>query len=135
MSNAFSVLVGGRSWDWLRELCRPLGVQAQLLDDSALPLLPPDTPSAGLPGLSLRDLSARPERPLLAGVGKALQSRAPQPLQLDGVNILCTPLVIEARSRAPARAGQPVIRRQVQVFENSALNVFCLPDVTICRPP
>ena len=49
MSNAFSVLVGGRSWDWLRELCRPLGVQAQLLDDSALPLLPPDTPSTDSP--------------------------------------------------------------------------------------
>jgi hypothetical protein len=44
MSNAFSVLVGGRSWDWLRELCRPLGVQAQLLDDACLPLLPPETP-------------------------------------------------------------------------------------------
>ena len=98
MSNAFSVLVGGRSWDWLRELCRPLGVQAQLLDDSALPLLPPDTPSAGTPGLSLRDLTARPERPLLAGVGKALQSRAPQPLQLDGVDILCTPLVTGGRA-------------------------------------
>jgi hypothetical protein len=42
---------------------------------------------------------------------------------------------VEARSNAPARAGQPAIRRQVQVFEYSALKVFCLPDVTICRPP
>src|SRR5690349_8383342 len=115
MSNAFSVLVGGRSWDWLRELCRPLGVQAQLLDDSALPLLPPDTPSAGQPGLSLRDLSARPDRPLLAGVGKALQSSTPQALQLEGVDILCTPLVIEGRalgvlaiSRGPRHSPPPV---------------------------
>ena len=120
MSNAFSVLVGGRSWDWLRELCRPLGVQAQLLDDSALPLLTPDTPSAGLPGLSLRDLSARPERPLLPGVGKALQSRAPQPLQLDGLDILCTPLVIEGRalgvlavSRIPRHSTAPVSGEQL----------------------
>jgi len=97
MSNAFSVLVGGRSWDWLRELCRPLGVQAQLLDDSAAALLPPETPSAGQPGLSLRDLSARSDRPLLSVVGRALQSRVPQPLQLEGADILCTPLVIEGR--------------------------------------
>jgi hypothetical protein len=120
MSNAFSVLVGGRSWDWLRELCRPLGVQAQLLDDSALPLLPPDTPSAAQPALSLRDLSARPERPLLAGVGKALQSRAPQPLQLDGVDILCTPLVVEGRalgvlavSHVPRHSPAPVSGEQL----------------------
>ena len=120
MSNAFSVLVGGRSWDWLRELCRPLGVQAQLLDDSALPLLPPDTPSAAQPGLSLRDLSARAERPLLAGVGKALQSRAPQPLQLDGVDILLTPLVVEGRalgilavSRGPRHSPAPVSGEQL----------------------
>ena len=96
MSNAFSVLVSGRSWDWLRELCRPLGVQAQLLDDSAAALLPPETP-AGPPGPSLRELAVQPERPLVAAVGKALQSRAPQALQVDGADILCTPLVVEGR--------------------------------------
>jgi hypothetical protein len=119
MSN-FSVLVGGRSWDWLRDLCRPLGVQAQLLDDSALPLLPPDTPSAAQPGLSLRDLCARPERPLLASVGRALQGRAPQALQLDGVDILCTPLVVEGRalgvlavSRTPRHSPAPVSGEQL----------------------
>ena len=119
-SNAFSVLVGGRSWDWLRELCRPLGVQAQLLGDSALPLLPPDSPSAGQPGLSLRDVSARPDRPLLAGVGKALQSRAPQLLHIDELDILCTPLVIEGRalgvlavSRVPRQSAAPVSGEQL----------------------
>ena len=47
MSNAFAVLVGSRSWDWLMELCRPLGVQAQLVDASSRPQLPPETPAAG----------------------------------------------------------------------------------------
>jgi hypothetical protein len=44
-------------------------------------------------------------------------------------------LVIEARSRTPALAGHPASRRHVQVFENAPVNVFCLPDVTICGPP
>ena len=74
MSNAFSVLVGGRSWDWLRELCRPLGVQAQLLDEACLLLLPPEVPE-GRSAVSLRELTARPERPLLAAVTRALQTR------------------------------------------------------------
>jgi hypothetical protein len=98
MSNAFSALVGGRSWDWLRELCRPLGVQAQLLDESALPLLPPETPSSGQAGLQLRELSAREDRPLLAAVSHALQARMPQPLRLDEADIICTPLVVEGRA-------------------------------------
>jgi hypothetical protein len=119
MSNAFSLLVSGRSWDWLRELCRPLGVQAQLLDDSAAALLPPETP-AGPAGPSLRELSVRPERPLVSAVARALQSRAPQPLQVDGAEILCTPLVIEGRplgvlavARLPRSTPSPVSSEQL----------------------
>jgi hypothetical protein len=97
MSNAFSVLVRGRSWDWLRELCRPLGVQAQLLDDSAQPLLPPEIPAAGEAALSLRELTARPDQRLLSPLTKALQTRTPQTVQLEGADILCTPLVVEGR--------------------------------------
>jgi hypothetical protein len=97
MSNAFSVLVGGRSWDWLRELCRPLGVQAQLLDAAAVPLLPPEAPVAQAPGASLRELTARPDRPLQAAVTKALHTRAAHPIRVDDADVLCTPLVIEGR--------------------------------------
>jgi hypothetical protein len=98
MSNTFSVLVGGRSWDWLRELCRPLGVQAQLLDEACRPLLPPETPSAGPPGLSIRELTARGDRPLLAPVSRALQTRAPQSVHIDDADLIFTPLVVEGRS-------------------------------------
>ena len=98
MSNAFSVLVGSRSWDWLLELCRPLGVQAQLLDAACQPLLPPETPSTGQPGLSLRELTAREDRPLQAPVTKALQARTPQSIHMDGADLLCTPLVVDGRS-------------------------------------
>src|SRR5262245_57879359 len=90
MSNAFSVLVGGRSWDWLRELCRPLCVQAQLLDDFARPLLPPETALANPSGPSLRDLASRPDRPLLTAVTRALQGRTSQSLTVEGTDILCT---------------------------------------------
>jgi hypothetical protein len=97
MSNAFSVLVGGRSWDWLRELCRPLGVQAQLLDAAAIPLLPPEAPVAQAPGPSLRELTTRPDRPLQAAVTNALQTRAAHPVHVDEADVLCTPLIIEGR--------------------------------------
>ena len=107
MSNAFSVLVSGRSWGWLRELCRPLGVQAQLLDESALPLLPPETPSSGQAGFQLRELSAREDRPLLAAVRHALHARAPQPLHLDGADILCTPLLVEGRPAGVLAVARP----------------------------
>jgi len=99
MSNAFSVLVGGRSWDWLRELCRPLGVQAQLLDEACVPLLPPETASTGQPGVSIRDLAARPDRLLLAPITKALQTRVAQPVHIDDAEILCTPLIVEGRAQ------------------------------------
>jgi hypothetical protein len=97
MSNAFSVLVSRRSWDWLRELCRPLGVQTQLLDESATPLLPPETPTAGQPGPSLRELTGRSDRPLQPPVTKALQTRSAQSVYLEGADILCMPLAIEGR--------------------------------------
>jgi hypothetical protein len=119
MSNAFSVLVGGRSWDWLRELCRPLGVQAQLLDDSGAALLPPETPSAGQQGASLRELAASADRPLSPAVGKALQSRTAQTLHADGADVVCTPLAVEGRplgvlavARLP-RAAPPVSDAQL----------------------
>ena len=106
MANAFSVLVGGRSWDWLRELCRPLGVQAQLLDESGTPLLPPETPS-GQATPALRELAARPERPLQSAVTMALQTRAPQDVQLEGTDILCTPLVVDGRRLGVLAVARP----------------------------
>jgi len=120
MSNAFSVLVGGRSWDWLRELCRPLGVQAQLLDEAGLPLLPPETPTAGPPGLSIRELTARQDRPLLPSITRALQTRAPQSLRVEDADVMCTPLMVEGRahgvlavSRLPRSTPAPVSSEQL----------------------
>jgi len=95
MSNVFPVLVVGRSWDWLRELCRPLGVQAQLLDQTHVPLLPVEAPSGAF---SLRELLAQPERPLLAAVTSALHARKPQQLCVSGSDVVCAPLTIEGRA-------------------------------------
>ena len=99
MSNAFSVLVGGRSWDWLRELCRPLGVQAQLLDAACAPLLPLEASSTGQAEVSIRDLATRPDRLLLGPVTRALQTRAAQAVHIDDADILCTPLIVEGRAQ------------------------------------
>src|SRR5215471_12510423 len=94
MSNTFSVLVSGRSWDWLRELCRPLGLQAQLVDAAGTALLPLDS----LPGpISLRELVADASRPLLAAVKNGLQSGHPQALTFEGMDIVCAPLDHEGR--------------------------------------
>ena len=94
MSNAFSVLVGGRSWDWLRELCRPLGVQAQLADASSQALLPPETPAEEF---SLRAIVTDPGRPLLPAITAALQTRTARTAQSGGADIVCTPLAVEGR--------------------------------------
>jgi hypothetical protein len=123
MANAFSLLVGGRSWDWLRELCRPLGVQAQLLDDSGVPLLPPETPS-GQVMPTLRELAARPERPLQTAVTTALQTRSPQDVQLDGIDVLCTPLVIEGRPVGVLAVAPPLRPTPVPV-SNEQLGTVC----------
>ena len=108
MSNAFAVLVGSRSWDWLMELCRPLGVQAQLVDASSRPLLPPETPAAGL---SLREVVADPGRPLLSTISAALQGRLPLTTQFAGADIVCTPLAFEGRMQGVlviARTPRPL---------------------------
>ena len=125
MSNTFSVLVGGRSWDWLRELCRPLGVQAQLLDEACLPLLPPETPAAGQPGVSIRELTAREDRPLLAPVTRALQTRAPQSVHLDDADFICTPLVVEGRSLRRARRGPARRDRARHAVSGEQLSTVC----------
>jgi len=107
MSNAFSVLVGGRSWDWLRELCRPLGAQAQLVDASSQPLLPPEAP---LGTFALRDVVADHGRPLLPAITAALQTRAPRTARIAGADIVCTPLGVEGRMQGVlvvARASRP----------------------------
>jgi hypothetical protein len=124
MSNAFSVLVGGRSWDWLRELCRPLGVQAQLLDESCAPLLPPETPVAGQPPVSLLALTARPDRPMLAAVSTALHSRTPQAAHVDGADVLCTPLVVEGRVQGVLAVAR-VVRATPATVTGEQLGTVC----------
>ena len=113
MSNAFSVLVGGRSWDWLRELCRPVGIQAQLADAASQALLPPETPADGF---SLREIVAGPARPLLPAITAALQTRTARTAQIGGADIVCTPLAVEGRmqgvlvvARTPRSAGPATI--------------------------
>jgi len=110
MSNTFSVLVSGRSWDWLRELCRPLGLQAQLVDATGAALLPPE----GLAGrFSLRELLADSSRPLFTAVKAGLQSGHPQTLTFEGIDVMCAPLAHDARTRGllviarPARDDVP----------------------------
>src|SRR5437868_14525943 len=96
MSNAFSVLVSARSWDWLRELCRPLGVQAQLVDAGSTPLLPREGPS-GNP--SLRDLLASRAGPLAAAIRTTLQAKTQQSASAEGVDVVCAPLAVEGRTQ------------------------------------
>jgi hypothetical protein len=107
MSKPFSVLVGCKSWDWLSELCRPLGLQAQLADDSCQPLLPPEAAAAGF---ALREVLAAPARPLQAAITAALETRAPRSTRVDDVDIVCTPLGVDGRMQGTlivARTPRP----------------------------
>jgi hypothetical protein len=107
MSKPFSVLVGGRSWDWLTELCRPLGLQAQLADASCQPLLPPEAASGSF---SLREAIAAPARPLEAAVAGAVETGASRTACIDGIDVVCTPLRVEGRTQGAlivARTPRP----------------------------
>src|SRR5688572_26702489 len=94
MPSIFPVLVGSRSWDWLRELCRPLGLQVQLADGTSQPLLPPEPVATGF---SLRGTVADTSRPLGPTIAAALHTCAPRSAQIDGTDIICTPLAVDGR--------------------------------------
>jgi hypothetical protein len=122
MSNAFSVLVGGRSWDWLRELCRPLCIQAQLADAAGQPLLPPEAPAEGF---SLRQVVADPGRPLLPVITAALQSRTSHPTQAGGVDIVCAPLAVEGRMQGVLIVARPPRPQGPEPVSGAQLATVC----------
>ncbi len=122
MSTVFPVLVLGRSWDWLRELCRPLGVQAQLVDQTQVPLLPVEAPSGAF---SLHELLAQPERTLLAAVSSALHMRRPQQLSVSGFDVVCAPLTLGGRP-----CGVLVVARSVPTVTASPVSEQQLGTVT-----
>jgi hypothetical protein len=114
MFNALAVLVGGRSWEWLRELCRPLGLEAQLLTEDGAPLLPvervPGAPADALPSVTVGPV----DRQLRAAARSAVQTRRPQLAKANGADVLCSPIVLDGRARGvlavtrlprPASAG------------------------------
>jgi hypothetical protein len=93
--SAFETIVRERSWDWLVELQRRLGVELQLVGVTLAPLLP-----HGLGGAdALSTLISQPESPLHPALAATFRSRKPQALTVDGVQVVCGPL--GAGRRAP----------------------------------
>lgn len=90
---AFASAIAGRSWNWLVELCRPLNVSVQLVDERLAPALPlyraaPD---------ELRELVAAGVPALKAALSTAVQARRRQFVAIGSLHAVCTPLLTEGR--------------------------------------
>jgi hypothetical protein len=71
-----------------------LGLQVQLADATSQPLLPPEPVATGF---SLRGTVADTSRPLGPTIAAALHTCAPRSAQIDGTDIICTPLAVDGR--------------------------------------
>jgi hypothetical protein len=101
--SAFEVAVHERSWDWLLELRRRLKVDMQLVDSRHTPLLPF---AASGPATSLSGMLEQGEPAVFSAVSSAFQSRAPQAVALQGLQIICIALTVE-----PGASGVLIVGR------------------------
>lgn len=81
----FETGVRQRSWEWLVELQRRLGVELQLVSSQLTPLLP-----HAAPGLS--SLLAQSDSPLQAALASAFMFRRPQVTRADDYHVVCAAL-------------------------------------------
>ena len=84
-TSAFETVVRERSWDWLLELQRRLGVELQLVGAPLVPLLPQRLGGAELISTLLASLDA----PLQQVVSSAFRLRKAQTHTVDGVHVVC----------------------------------------------
>jgi len=101
--SAFEVAVRERSWDWLLELRRRLKVDMQLVDTRHTPLLPF---AASGPATSLSGMLEQGEPAVFSAVSSAFQSRVPQAVALQGLQIICIALTVE-----PGASGVLIVGR------------------------
>jgi hypothetical protein len=93
------------SWDWFLDLPARLNVAAEIVDQKGEPVLPA---SEGRETTTLRRLLARPGHPALRGALTAtLQSRTPQVIAVERLEVGCFPLVLGA-----AVSGALVLARE-----------------------
>ena len=135
--SAFETIVRERSWDWLVELQRRLGVELQLVGVQLTPLLPHALGAAE--GLS--SLLALPDSPLRPAVSAAFRFRKPQALTLDGVHLVC--VALGSGRRAPgvlvvSRAATEAAEHADRVRDRLALIASWLTtaiDAHVDSPP
>ena len=87
MSDPLQHLVASRSWEWLYELCRPMGLDIQLLDLAQMPVLP-SGPRPGAAGALTPDSLRR----LRAGAEAAISGGALQVARLESHGVALVPV-------------------------------------------
>ncbi len=108
---ALASAIGGRPWNWLLELCRPLNVSVQLVDQRLAPVLPSD----GAASDELRRVLAVGASPLNAGLTTAIQTRETQFVAIGSLHAVCAPLLTDGKvagalviARTASSQGQPI---------------------------
>src|SRR5262245_16541046 len=94
-TSAFETVVRERSWEWLVELQRRLGVELQLVGAPMVPLLPQRLSGAEM----LATLLSPPDAPLQQVVTAAFRLRKAQTQTVDGVHVVC--VAVGSGRRAP----------------------------------
>jgi len=104
-----------QSWDWFLELHYRLDLAAELVDDKGVPVLPAVESHVAT---ALRRLLTDPGHAVVqAAVAQALQSRAPQLVNVEHLDVGCFPLVIAGIPRgalvlARERTGRSSVELQ-----------------------
>ena len=103
MTDPLQHLVASRSWEWLYELCRPMGLDIQLLDLAQMPVLP----SGPRPGAVAGALTPDNLRRLRAGVEAAISGGATQVARLASHDLALVPVRVAGETAGVLLVASP----------------------------
>jgi hypothetical protein len=102
MTDPLQHLAASRSWEWLYELCRPMGLDIQLLDLAQMPVLPSGSRSGAAGALMPDNL-----RRLRAGVEAAISGGALQVARLASHDVAIVPVRVAGETAGVLLVASP----------------------------
>lgn len=106
--SSFEVAVRDRSWDWLLELRRRLKVDLLLVDSRPSALLP----TLGDQAARLSSMLEHGEAPLVSMIATSIKERTSQALDLNGLQIICVPVITDRNAGGALLVGRASPHRQ-----------------------
>jgi hypothetical protein len=101
---SFANAVRTRSWDWLLTLRHHLNVDVQLVDERGMPLLAPPLGEV----VDMTRLLASGAASLRSAISAAIRTSTPQPVVIEGVQVVCLGLVASRDARGALVLARPL---------------------------